>query len=1057
MEKLRSTSPYLIVIFLLLSVSSTGNAQSGYDLIKEGDDYFERDQLDSARFLYDQAYQKDGSDIQLQAISGLIRISVAETAMAVADSLLHIGDRLMEEQGVDLEAICRYKSTKGEFYRKNSQFDQALALQQEVVRLSGSIEEKPLIHAYALYYTALTFERMTKYDSSLIYAERAHSIFQQHMDTTDLRFSTIYNGIGACYYRANRLEEARQFYLKSKAIAEKQLGPVSSNLAFCLSNLSSIARAEENYLQAIDYTEKALKIYRARKDEQGISSAYYSLGVYHYYLGDYGRTKDYMEACIAIREQLFAPDHFSLIGPYEVLGIALEEAGDYQKTLFYLEKVRTIILANYGTGSIVEGFNYENTAICYMQTGQLDSALHYIQLSNAILPRQLPENDYSLAVHYFSYANLLYQMNELEEASVKLLQSSRIMEAIGLDTSTEYAQNLALQALIQAEKKNWTLADRQMELALNAIRLPKQEDGPAFKMSPNALWVLNEYMDYQYRKYRSTKNEAALQLFEEYTDIYLDLSDKFRKQFIDPYTKSILIKDNAEVYERTIGIYHHLYRQTRKEDYLKAAYRFSEYGRACLLRDLQDEKVRSYAGLPDSLLEKEQRLKKRIAELNQQLLDESGSEKAGKALFQTKEALNRHIAEMEEAYPRYHDLKFNSSVPDLEAIQSQLKKGENLIEYMQDDTAYYGLVVNPQKTALIYLGNRERINRAITQWKESIVQLKEQPLQAASQLLFEQLWFPLASHLEGQRVTVIPVGPLFYLNFETLPDASSAGYLIESYNISYGLSFTVLFSEDNAKAQGPVMAVAPGFEEEIKRPYKDHLDSLEALDEEYLRTVRQPWSMKLVKNLEQRFVHQVFTGLKATEANIKANIHKGKVLYFGTHAIANSSDPLRSKLVLAKEVGEQKEDGYLHAYELYGLPLQAELAVLNACESGLGNLQKGEGMISLAYSIHYAGCPSTVMSLWKVDEKISTQITESFLDYLDKGLSKSEALRRSKLDYLTSSQAETRHPFYWGGMVLMGKDGQVDLEGKGWKWYWVLSGGFFVFLLGYGGFRYFKR
>ncbi|MEZ4949999.1 MAG: CHAT domain-containing protein [Saprospiraceae bacterium] len=91
------------------------------------------------------------------------------------------------------------------------------------------------------------------------------------------------------------------------------------------------------------------------------------------------------------------------------------------------------------------------------------------------------------------------------------------------------------------------------------------------------------------------------------------------------------------------------------------------------------------------------------------------------------------------------------------------------------------------------------------------------------------------------------------------------------------------------------------------------------------------------------------------------------MLYFGTHAIADAEDPLRSKLVLAKDF--EGEDGYLHAYELLGLPIEADLAVLNACESGLGNIQKGEGMISLSYSLQFAGCPSTVMSLWKVDEK----------------------------------------------------------------------------------------
>jgi CHAT domain-containing protein len=258
------------------------------------------------------------------------------------------------------------------------------------------------------------------------------------------------------------------------------------------------------------------------------------------------------------------------------------------------------------------------------------------------------------------------------------------------------------------------------------------------------------------------------------------------------------------------------------------------------------------------------------------------------------------------------------------------------------------------------------------------------------------------------------------------------------------LSINIHFSEDQQRKKGTVIAVAPGFEENIKQPYRQQLDSLERVDEEYLQTVRQPWSLRMVKKLERQFANQVYTGLKATESNIKESIQKGKVLLFGTHAIADSEDPLRSKLVLAKEIGEQKEDGYLHAYELYSIPLEAELAVLNACESGIGSLQAGEGMISLAYSIHYAGCPSTVMSLWKVDEKISTQITESFMQYLSKNYSKSEALRQAKLDYLESAEPILQHPFYWGGMVLMGKDGELEVKKNQNYWYWVLGVGLFL-------------
>ncbi len=1035
---------YLLFLAILCLATHFSFAQSPEELLDRGRQYYNQDQLDSARLLYNRAFTQGDPNIQIQAVGGLISVCLLQSALSEADSLIVVGDQLAQEKKLDLEPLCQYKIRKGEYYRSSSQFQKALEQHQEVVRLSRNQTEMPLVHADALYYTALTFERLAEYDSSLLYVDQAFEIYKQNLDTTSIKFGNIYNGLGVCYYRANRFEEAKQFYLKSKKIAETQLGPVSTDLALALSNLSSISRAEENYKQAVAYTEQALKIFRILKDEGNISGAYYSLGVFHYFLGDYGRTKDYLEACIEIRERLYDKNHYSLIGPYQVLGIAFEENGDYDKTLFYLKKARPIILHNFGPGSMDEGFNYENTSICYKNIGHLDSALLYMQLANQILEPLRPENDYSMGVHYFNFSNINYLLNNPERALSHLEKSAQIYRNLGLDNSSEYAQNLGLKGLLLAEKKDWTRADQVFEEALSLIKLPEslQEKDMIYELGPNSLWLLNEYSDYLYRKYKSTQEPEVLRQFEDYSQTYLDLSDHFRQQFIDPYTKSILIKDNAKAYNRNIGIYNELYRQTGQTDYLNAAFNFAEYGRTCLLRDLQDDKIESYAGIPDSVFQKELELKKTISQLNQQLLNSPDSPDLKKALFNSKEALNKHVQNTLKTNPRYYDLKFNSNMPTLEQVQTQMEKDEILIEYMQDDTAIYALIIRPDFSELKHLSNRAEVETAITDWKNQIVQQQSEAVRKTGKYLYEKLWLPFEEELTKDRITIIPAGALFYVNFETLPlGEENKRFLIHRYNISYALSINMHFYQSPTATKGSLIAVAPGFEDEIKEQYRNQIDSMDYLDEEFLQTVRQPWSLRMANKLKKKFTNQVYTGIKATETNIKESIQKGKVLLFGTHAIADSEDPLRSKLVLSKEIGEQKEDGYLHAYELYSIPLEAELAVLNACESGIGNLQAGEGMISLAYSIHYAGCPSTVMSLWKVDEKISTQITESFMQYLSEGKSKSEALRQAKLDYLNSAKSILQHPFYWGGMVLMGKDGELEVKEKKGYWYWILGGG----------------
>lgn len=1030
-------------VFIFIAVMAClplgSKAQEQEARLRQAQAYLDRDQLDSAQWLYQAIYQQ--GEFPLRSLAGLIKVALRESALSQADSLIQLGEaKWIDSETADRIGRCQFWTSKGQYLTQNSQLQAALELYQKIIPISKDLPEAPALYPYALFNTALTFEKLTAFDSSLHYAQQAYPLLVQALDSNDVAFAHIYNGLAVCYQRANDLSQAKTFYLKSIAISENQLGPVSSDLAKTLNNLSSIFRTEEDYQQAILYSTRALQIYRALKDEAGTASAYYALGIYHYFLGDYGRCKDYMEACLAIRKRLYTPLHYSLIGPYELLGIANEEGGHYEETLRWLAEGRKRIQANYPANSVLEGFNYENTALAFKSTNQLDSALFYVEKADRILQQQLPPQDYSMGVHYFSYADILYHRGNIAESRKRLQQSKDIYEALGMETTSEYALNLALDGLLYIKEKNWDLAQERFETALQRIRL-KGEDQfseTAFLWSPNTLLLLNHYTNFLFEKYQNTGNQQDLQAFETYAKLYLSVSEKFRKQFTDPYTKSILIKDNATVYQRNIGTYYQLYAQHRDPQYLKAVYQFSEHGRTCLLRDIQDSKITRFQGVPDSILEKEDRYKAQINLASEKVWEYPDSQELKQVLLDQEEALDQYLNLIKRNYPHYYRLKFNSQVPGLAEVQGALSPKESIIEYMHDDTAYYALVITASGHHLSHLGNRPEIDQRIGQWKQAVTTLDPISTEVEGNALYRMLWGPLAPHLAGHRVTLIPSGKLFYLNFEALKaTGANESYLIYDYQISYALSLNVLYHKPSAAPKGPIVFVAPGFESEMKENYKDQLDTLDSVDEAYMNTVRQPWSLKLAGELGQTQGFKIFEGLNATESNIIDEVPQANVLYFSTHAMANAADPLRSKLVLAKELGPQVEDGYLHAYELFGLKLNADLAILNACESGIGNLQAGEGMISLAYSLQFAGCRSAALSLWKVDEKVNTQITAVFMELLQKGYDKSEALRLAKLRFLEDQSNILQHPFYWGGMILMGEDGPIHWQGRRrlwWRW-----------------------
>jgi CHAT domain-containing protein len=135
----------------------------------------------------------------------------------------------------------------------------------------------------------------------------------------------------------------------------------------------------------------------------------------------------------------------------------------------------------------------------------------------------------------------------------------------------------------------------------------------------------------------------------------------------------------------------------------------------------------------------------------------------------------------------------------------------------------------------------------------------------------------------------------------------------------------------------------------------------------------------------------------------------------------------------------------LYAYELFGLQLDADMVVLSACETGTGKIAPGEGVLSMARAFRFAGARSVLMSLWKVDDAANASIMGDFYRLLGEGASKSEALRKAKLDYLDNSSAVSGQPFFWAAMVPMGEMAPLDLPrgqaGAPWAWVLLLGAG----------------
>src|SRR6185369_2872901 len=131
----------------------------------------------------------------------------------------------------------------------------------------------------------------------------------------------------------------------------------------------------------------------------------------------------------------------------------------------------------------------------------------------------------------------------------------------------------------------------------------------------------------------------------------------------------------------------------------------------------------------------------------------------------------------------------------------------------------------------------------------------------------------------------------------------------------------------------------------------------------------------------------------------------------------DEEQPSRSGIVLSQE-GDN--DGVLQSAEIMRLRLNADLVTLSSCQSGLGKILAGEGVMGMTRAFFYAGAQSLVVSLWSVNDAATAALMKRFYSNLKAGLRRDEALRQAKLALMKTPGSSWRHPYYWAPFVFLG-------------------------------------
>ncbi len=300
--------------------------------------------------------------------------------------------------------------------------------------------------------------------------------------------------------------------------------------------------------------------------------------------------------------------------------------------------------------------------------------------------------------------------------------------------------------------------------------------------------------------------------------------------------------------------------------------------------------------------------------------------------------------------------------------------------------------------------------------------------------LASRLLGPAAEDItESDRLLIVPDGPLHYLPFAALGDPSSIDgsfrYLLESRALHTVVSGTVYGEMLKERSRDERTRLVAFGDPDLSGLSAEGYGYLADLPE--LPATRDEVEAILGLMSEEA---ECYLGAEATEEAAKERWPEAGRIHIACHALLDESSPLDSALILAPGTAHDGlgDDGILNAWEIFErIRLEADLVVLSACDTGLGHLARGEGLIGLSRAFQFAGARSVLASLWQVSDTSTAVLMKRFYLYLLGGLSKDEALRQAQLDMLRDPleiegssgrlyRVSVAHPFYWAGFHLIG-------------------------------------
>ena len=843
----------------------------------------------------------------------------------------------------------------------------------------------------------------------------------------DLPF--LYNLYGTLLITKGDLTKAKILLDSARKIIEDSGDTVSFNMAENLSFYGNLYKFMRNYSIALDYLVRASQIFTLSGYADHYSSALNSMFLGELYggRGENDKALFYFGKCLEYSQKHFKPGNYFFHAVNNDIALVYLQMGEYEKSRELFKKT-------------LERYKSRNDTAGIMTVSNNIGYTFYLQ------------KKYQEAIDLFKDLEEHY-LSRIGYRSLKVRYPLILLGKSYAETGQYHEAVRTFDKLVKS------LSNSSDTVVLN---FPNTRDVQLVQELFNASIYKTRCL---YMEYLGNHERPLLEASWKGCQFVMELMQKVPYEVVDADAPFQLLDEFSGFFPLGMIIAETYYgSKDSLNDLTERLFQLSEQSHASLLFSaICQSRAMKFSGLPESIQQTAIKFKTakdaisiRISAKESRPLRTAADSLELNQLIGQRFSLERNysnaIAQIQKNYPAYSRMRYNTgAITTDEAGRSLPDSSSVMLEYFLSDTCIYTFVITKKGSTCVKTPVDSAFHKMTGSFLASIRKLNTDQYCLEAYALYSKLILPVEPLIrDAKHLIIIPHMDLAYLPFEALltseknigeNDFSKMDFLIRKYSIAYHYSASLWAeSEKNKNRHGGIdlMAMAPVFgspemndkgrapltnpDLTVNRhaPMRDssgnYIFAKLAYSEKEVRSV-----IKICRAKGWKAKGYLYS--EATEERFRKEAKNHNVIHIASHSFVNETDPGLSGIAFYTSKGDSNadhRDGILNAAEAYNVRMNADLLVLSSCESGIGKLARGEGIMSLTRGFLYSGCNNILYSLWKVEDKSTSVLMERFYSSITRKLNFSEALRKAKLKMIDNPV--TSFPSSWAGFVLVGSN-----------------------------------